>query len=201
MAIKARDKSMGGTDFEICPTGLQHAVCVDVIDLGEVETPFIDERTGQKKIQHQIKIVWQVDAVEEDGTPARRTDGLMHRLSKFYTLSLNEKANLRKDLDRWRGKPFTDEELADGWDVEAVIGADCQVNVFHKASGDKTYANVESVLARPRGAPKLQPEEYTREKDVPGGKDTRSPAGDGGSSNSGYDSYEDTKDEEPPLPF
>ena len=193
MPVTARDKSTGGLDFEPPPAGMQHAVCVDVIDLGDRETPFIDERTGKKKVQHQIKLVWEVDAVDENGEPSQRTDGAPHRVSKFYTVSLNEKANLRKDLDRWRGKPFTDEELEAGWDVENVIGADCQVNLFHKGN----YANVESVLPRPRGAPKLQPSgTYQREKDRPGGIDVRSPAeGSAASNREDDDAYEES------LPF
>lgn len=172
MAIKA----FGGSgEFEKCPQGLWPALAIDVIDLGEVETPFKHEKgplAGQTKVQHQIQIVWQVDALNDDDSPARRDDGTMHRLSKFYNLSLNENANLRKDLDRWRGKPFTDEELAEGWDVEAVIGAQCQLQVIH--DGDKV--KVDTVLPRGRRDGDIQPDEYTREKDLPGGKDVRSPA-------------------------
>jgi hypothetical protein len=177
MAILARDS--GNTEFEKCPLGVWPAIAVDVIDLGEVETPFKWEKgplAGQTKIQHQIQVVWQVDAETEDETPARREDGTMHRLSKFYNLTLNENATLRKDLDRWRGKPFTNEQLEQGWDVESIIGAQCQLNVVEN---DKGKVVVESVLPRGRRDPALEADEYQREMDRPGGRDTRSPAAEG----------------------
>lgn len=195
MAIKA----FGGSgEFEKCPAGIWPALAIDVVDLGEVETPFKHEKgplAGQTKVQHQIQIVWQVDALDENDEPARRDDGTMHRLSKYYNLSLNENATLRKDLDRWRGKAFTDEELADGWDVEAVIGAQCQVSVIHN---DKGKVLVDTVLPKGRRDPEIQPDEYTREKDKPGGRDTRSPAERGTTpkQQARARSYEDQEEEE-----
>ena len=58
-------------------------------------------------------------------------------MGKFYTLSMNEKANLRKDLSSWRGQEFTDEQ-AGNFDIERVLGHACMINVIHgkKRNGD-----------------------------------------------------------------
>jgi hypothetical protein len=139
-------------DFTPAPAGSHQAVCVDVIDKGLVEVTY----AGKTKTQHKITVAWQIDE--------RRDDMKRFLVYKRYTLSLNEKATLRKDLESWRGKAFTrDEEM--GFDVEALIGANCLLNVQHKESGDKTYANVTAVMSLPKGMAKMVAEDYMREKD------------------------------------
>lgn len=53
-----------------------------------------------------------------------------------------------------------------GFDVESVIGANCLLNVQHKAAGDKTYANVSSVMPLMKGMPKMAALGYVRETDA-----------------------------------
>jgi hypothetical protein len=150
MAITATAGSSG--TFTPAPAGVHQAVCVDVIDLGMLESAYLDQQ-GRKKVQHKINIAWQITKL--------RDDGKRFVLYKRYTLSLNEKATLRKDLESWRGRPFTrDEEL--GFDVERVKGANCLINVQHNANGDKTYANVVSVMPLIAGMPKIVAEGYVR---------------------------------------
>lgn len=55
-------------------------------------------------------------------------------------------------LESWRGKPFTPEELA-GFDLKNVLGLSCFVGVVHETKGDKTYANLASVMKLPKGMP------------------------------------------------
>ena len=70
-----------------------------------------------------------------------------------YTLSLNERANLRHVLESWRGKDFSEEELK-GFDLKILLGKGCLVNVVHKKSTrnpGRTYAQVTSVVPLPKG--------------------------------------------------
>lgn len=138
-----------GKNFVPAPAGPHQAVCVDVIDKGMHPNKF---KPGA--MQHKIDIAWQIDEL--------RDDGKRYLVYKRYTLSLNEKATLRHDLESWRGKPFTrDEEM--GFDVETVIGANCLVNIQHNVNGEKTYANVISVMPIVKGMPKMVPEGYQRQ--------------------------------------
>lgn len=140
------------TTFTPCPEGLHHAVCVDVIDLGVLQTAWGDK--------HKVRIVWQIE--EENLEARRRFDA-----RKSYNLSLHEKATLRKDLEAWRGRKFTEVELK-GFDLEKLIGANCQIQVVHDLSDDATiYANVQAVVPPPKQTPKLMPLDYTRHKDRP----------------------------------
>lgn len=129
----------GGGDFKLPPEGNHLAVCFALIDMGMQETSF-----GSK---HQVRMGWELcDELMDDGRP--------FSVWKNYTASLNEKANLRKDLERWRGRAFTDEELA-GFDLKAVVGVPCLVQVTHNESGNgKTYANVTGVSSLPKGIQK-----------------------------------------------
>jgi hypothetical protein len=135
----------------LAATGIHAAVCVDVQDLGLLQ--------GAYGAKHKVRLVWQLDAVDPEA--GRRVE-----VARVYTLSLAERAALRKDLECWRGKKFTDQELDRGFDLEKVIGVNCQVVVSHDL-GDNgtTYANVDSVLPAVKGAPKLAPEAFVRLKD------------------------------------
>ncbi len=147
MAIVA--KATGGGNFTPAPAGSWGAVCCDVVDLGIVESTF----SGKAKKQHKIRIVWQIDEDMPDGKP--------FLVSQRYTLSLHEKAGLRKDLESWRGRPFTEEEL-EGFDVETVIGAPCLLSIVQNANGGNVYANVRGVMKLPRGMQAIQVRDYTR---------------------------------------
>lgn len=138
--------------FTPAPAGVHQAVCVDVIDKGILDVTW----QGKTKKQHKVDVAWQIDEL--------RDDGKRFLVYKRYTLSLSEKANLRKDLESWRGRQFTrDEEM--GFDVETVIGANCLLNVQHKASGDKTYANVVAVMPLSKGMSKITGGDYVRVQD------------------------------------
>ncbi len=152
MAIIA--KSSGGKDFIPCPSGTQQGVCVDVVDLGNLTSAYVDEKTGLPKVQHKIEIVWQ--------SSEKMTDGRPFIAKKRYTLSLHEKATLRHDLESWRGKPFTDQE-AEGFDVERLLGVNALLNVQHKAgSKGGTFANVVSVMPLLKTMARIEPSDYLR---------------------------------------
>ena len=142
-------KSSGGTQYAPAPSGTFAAVAVDVVDLGQIKVSW----GGKEKSQHKITIVWQIDEDRDDGKP--------HTVRKRYTLSLHEKAQLRKDLESWRGRPFTDEELQ-GFDVETIIGVGCMISIIHAAKDGSTYANVASVSRMPKGMVAPTPRDYVR---------------------------------------
>lgn len=131
-------KDTGSGDFEMSPEGNHIAGCYMVVDLGIQQTQFGDK--------HKILIGWELcNELMSDGRP--------FVTSKQYTASLADKANLRHDLEAWRGRKFTDDELQ-GFDVFAIAGAPCMVSVVHSTSGEKTYANVNAVAALPKGLPR-----------------------------------------------
>lgn len=151
MAIIAK---ASGSSFVPAPAGTHSAVCVDVVDLGMLEVTF----ANKAKKQHKINVVWQIGEVRNDNKP--------YQVQKRYTLSLHEKAGLRKDLESWRGRPFTQGEL-EGFDVESVLSAPCMLNVIHNVKDGSTYANVTAVMKLPKGLTAPTPRDYMRVCDRP----------------------------------
>lgn len=150
MPIVAREPD---SKFTPCPEGLHQAVCVDVIDLGMV--------SGQWGDKPKVRIIWQVEEIEAATQQRYEVRGL-------YTLSLSEKATLRKHLESWRGKKFTPLELR-GFDLENLIGANCQIQIIHHISDEgRTFANVQAIVPANPKAPKIVPDSYTRERDRAG---------------------------------
>lgn len=148
MAIMAKS-SGDGKDFQPAPMGMHQAVCVDVVDLGVLDVTW----QGVTKQQHKINLAWQIAETRDDGKP--------FLVFKRYTLSLGDKATLRKDLESWHGKKFTrDEEM--GFDVETVIGVNCLLNITHNEVKDKTYANVATVSPLMKGMAPIHARDYVR---------------------------------------
>lgn len=147
------------TEFEKFPLpeeGTIQAVCAGIWDIGLQTTPFVDERTGQPKVQHKVVIAWELNQLID--APESEYHGKPYMLSKTYTLSLNEKANLRHDLESWRGKPFTDDEVRNGIDLSKLYGVNCLVGVAHKAkSNGEKIAVITSILPPLKGMEKLMP--------------------------------------------
>lgn len=146
MGIVAKDS---GGNFTPAPAGAHAAVCVDVVDLGILEVTY----AGVTKSQHKIRIAWQIAEDMENGKP--------FLVQKRYTLSLHEKAALRKDLESWRGKAFTPQELG-GFDVENLLHAPCMLNVIHETKDGKTYSNIASIMRLPKGMLPPVPRDYIR---------------------------------------
>jgi hypothetical protein len=143
MAIVAK-----GSNFVPCPAGLHQAVCADVIDNGMVE--------GVYGTKHKVTLVFQVNVSMDNGKP--------FLVQRRYTLSLDQKANLRKDLESWRGKPFSADELK-GFDLEKLLGVNAQLNVQQTDRDGTTYANITAIVPLGKGMPKMKVAGYVRKQD------------------------------------
>lgn len=123
-----------GGDFEIVPAETTLAVCITVADLGLQRKDW----AGQERIRPQIAIVWELPKL-------RMEDGRPFVISKVYTASLSEKANLRKDLKAWRGKDLSEAELKETYDFKKLLGQWCSLSIAHTEKDGKTYANISSI--------------------------------------------------------
>lgn len=136
---------------EPIPVGMHQAVCAMVCDIGTHK----GEYQGKQTIRHQAVVIWELDEKKTLGAFA----GERFQASKFYTLSLDEKANLRKDLQSWRGKTFTPDELK-GFDIEKLVGANCFINVIHKDG----KAKITAITPLAKGMARINPT-LTKEPD------------------------------------
>lgn len=124
------------------PAGTHIAVCHRITDIGTQP----DTGYGEKR---KIVINWELphELINIDGAEKPMS------ISKIYTCSLNKKASLRQHLKAWRGRDFTAEELKH-FELRNILGKGCQVNVVHNEEG---RANVEGVVALPKGQPQPSP--------------------------------------------
>ena len=130
-------KASGNGDYELTPQGTYIGRCIKVIDLGTQTS------TGQFGTKSMKKVMIQWELLSDD---VKMKDGKPFAASQFYTASLHEKSQLRKDLEAWRGKKFTDQEL-EGFDLVNVLGTYCMLQIVHSVDGQ--YANVNSIMSLP----------------------------------------------------
>ena len=139
MSLNVNAGNGGGKDFAPVSEGVHVARCYQIIDLGHQTV----EWQGTVKVLPKVRITWEIcDEQMSDGRP--------FSISKEYTASIGIKATLRKDLEAWRARKFTDAELAN-FSLENVLKAPCQLQIGHTVKGDKTYASVNSIMALPKG--------------------------------------------------
>ena len=118
-------------DFKPHPEGIHPAVCLDVMDLGLVETDF----QGQKKLVNKVKLTFESEAKTDDGKRCS--------VSKSFTASLHPKAKLAEFIGKWRGRPVLPGESID---LGKLIGACCTLVISHqKNMVGKTYASIDAV--------------------------------------------------------
>lgn len=142
----------GGGNYKRVPAGAHVGRCFSLIDLG---TQLSSGQYGEK-LQHKIQIKWELFGEDEQGAPLVSDDGSPMTISKSYTLSLSDKASLRKDLASWRGRDFTEEE-AKAFDVTKLLGAYCMVNVTTSENNGKTYTNVAGLTPLPSALKNSKP--------------------------------------------
>lgn len=129
-------------EFEMVPAGVYLARCYRMIDIG---THTIETKQNGAKDVHQVILSWELLQDDED-QPVFMSDGeKVFTVNKTYTLSMHKKANLRADLDSWRGIPFTEEEASE-FDITKLLDKFCKLQIIHNVSGDKTYANVNTIM-------------------------------------------------------
>lgn len=136
------------SDYENPPAGVYSARCYKIVDLGTQQEDF----QGNAITRRKIVVSWEL---HKDGV--RMSDGRPFAISKTYTLSLSEKANLRHDLEAWRGTPFKEEELQEGFDIEKLLGKKCTLQLTEKVSksGNK-YMIVNSIMQSDGDVPNLE---------------------------------------------
>lgn len=135
----------GGGDHTPVPAGTYVARCYSMIHIGTVEENIM----GESKWLNKVRISWELPTEtkvfkEENGEQP-------YVISKEFTLSMNEKANLRKFLEGWRGKGFTEDE-AKAFDITVLLGKPCMLSVIHKTSKKgNIFAEISSCSALPKG--------------------------------------------------
>ena len=138
-------KSNGESNFVPVPQGMHLARCYRIVDLGTQKS----EYQGQVKHLSKVMLQFEIHGNDDDNKPIVTQKGEPMSINKNFTLSLAEKATLRKDLQTWRGREFTEDELR-GFELKNVLGAWAMISVI-KALGNngKEYTNIAAIMSVP----------------------------------------------------
>lgn len=129
--------------FELPEAGAHRARLIRVTDIGTHES----EYQGQKSTRSQIVVEFELpDETGSNGKPLT--------VSKWYTKSMYSKANFRRDLETWRGKAFSDAEVAE-FDPATLLDKVClltiQVNERVDRSGTpRQRADITAIAPLPK---------------------------------------------------
>lgn len=120
--------SGSGEARELVPAGGYLGVICGVYDIGT-------QAGGQYGPKRQIVVTWELHnkkgvVKDKAGEPVT--------ISKFYTLSFNEKATLRKDVEAMTGTPVSESDALAGFDIENLLGMQCRLRVVHYEKKDKS---------------------------------------------------------------
>ena len=131
------------TKREIVPSGTHIARCYSMIDIGTVEW----EWQGETKHTQKVRLAFELPNEMRDFGGEQKP----MVIDKEYTKSL-WKSNLRKDLEGWRGKSFSNQELS-GFELTDVLGSSCNVSIIHKTSkSGNEFAQIGSISSMTKGS-------------------------------------------------
>ena len=149
MSLVAKSEG-SSSSFVPVPTGMHLARCYRIIDLGTQESTYMGN------VKHLPKVMFQFEVHSEDGegnaTVTSKGDPMT--VSKNFTLTLAEKSTLRKDLQTWRGKDFTADELK-GFELKNVLGQWAMISVVETENNGKTYTNIATINPVPSNIRKV----------------------------------------------
>lgn len=120
--------------------GVYMAVCIGCVDLGEQYNETFKNHSN--KCLYIFELIGET--IEVDGEMKPR------QLSKEFAISSSSKSNLRKFIESWNGKSYTDDDFME-LDLFDQIGKSCQINVV--LNDTKEYANIDNLMPLPRGVP------------------------------------------------
>jgi hypothetical protein len=129
----------GGDDFVQASAGSHIARSIRIVDIGTHH----DQYEGKQIKRNQFVLQWELpdETMEIDGK------SLPVIVSRFYTNSLSKKSNLRKDLESWRSKQFTAEELM-SFDLMQILNKPCMLSIVKNDNGKSV---VKTVSPCPKG--------------------------------------------------
>lgn len=144
MSIIAENK--GGAKIAPINAGNYSARCYSMIHIGTTE-----ESIQGKPLQWINKVYLTFELPDEKAVFDEKR-GLEPRVcGKEFTLSMNEKAKLRKFLESWRGAAFTDEQ-AKSFDVTKLLNVPCLLNLIHKTSAKgNVYVEIATIASPMKG--------------------------------------------------
>lgn len=127
--------------FKPHPDGQFVGQCVDTIDLGDAVEQYQEQ---PKKLAHKCVLVFRTGERNEQ-------TGEFIDIAREFTVSMGDKAALRKFLEQWRGKPYNTEQVEAGVPLHKLAGQHGLLTVAHKVSRNgNLYATIAACVGIPK---------------------------------------------------
>jgi hypothetical protein len=141
MAINVSTKT--NMTKEVVPAGTHIARCYAMIHVGTQEFEWQGEVKSADKVRVSFELPNEMRTFGNEEKPMV--------IDKEYSLSLHEQSNLRKDLETWRGKAFTNDELA-MFDITKLLSKTCLLSIIHaETKAGKTYPKITAISKMTKG--------------------------------------------------
>ena len=127
----------------LIPEGTHYARCISVVDMGTADS----EWQGQVKPRATVRFTFEfpkhtaVFREEEGPKPLGR--------SMLFGNNFSQKGKLRPELEKWRGKSFTADQLLE-FELSSVLGHPCLATIVHHQGRDgQTVDKISGLAAVP----------------------------------------------------
>ena len=143
MAITATNE--GQKNFEPTPAGNHIARAIRMFHIGTIDDTYM----GEAKTMNKVLITWELPMVRKIFDETKGEQPCV--IGKEFTLSMGDKATLRKFFESWRGRKYSDDE-AKAVQIDRVLGQPCLLNVIHKVTKKgHTVAEITNISPLPQG--------------------------------------------------
>ncbi len=158
------------SDFDPHPEGPCMAVCRDIyVDVVDNPKAGQTNQWGNVEPPRLTYIYFEFltdEPIEINGKILPRF--VRHRVTKSW----GEKSNCRKFVGSWDPAAGKNDTMS----LSAFVGRGAYLNIVHNVSGGKTYANIATIAAPPKGATiPMIPKDFIRHKDKAAGMTSPSP--------------------------
>lgn len=145
----------GGSTIAPLEAGVYHGVLVGVYDIGTQSSTYLGVESQKRK----GILLWELVGLRSSGTDPQTGEAWdrPRTISKRYTLSMGDKAALRRDVEAVRGSRMSKEE-AGKFDLSSLLGMNAQLQVTQRAVDGKTYVDIQSVMALMKGQASVEGE-------------------------------------------
>lgn len=128
------------------------ARCIQVIDLGT-------QSGGKYPAARKVRLGFEIPSEKRVYDENVGEEPVI--LGKTYTATIGPGSNLRNDLENWRGKPFTKEEL-ERFDLSNILGATALIGVSAEPSAKDSSKIINKIntVAKPMKGHKIEDQHY-----------------------------------------
>lgn len=146
--------NQGGSQYENPAPGSYLARCIGLIDLGTHEHTYPGKPPRKTR---DVRIQFELPTELMTGEFQPELKGKPFGVGRTLTQSLHPKAGLRKLLEGWRGKKFTQDDI-NAFQPKSLLGKACRITLIQ--NGD--YVDLDSIAPLTKHDAKMMPRQVNK---------------------------------------